>query len=143
VALDQMRSERAANELEEQIGQPPSDQQLADFTGLSLKRLQYIRGSGRPLAESTITRSSGDGGGSYDPRVRPIEESHDAWLELVYDDLDETNQYILERVLGLHGHKKTRPSQVAAQLKISPAAVSHRMAKIQYKVDQRDALGML
>jgi len=143
VALDQMRSERAAKELEEQIGQPPSDQQLADFTGLSLKRLHYIRGSGRPLAESTITRATSDGGGAYDPRVRPLEENHDVWLELVYDDLDETNQYIIERVLGMHGHPKTRPSQVAAQLKISPAAVSHRMAQIQYKVDQRDVLEML
>jgi len=110
---------------------------------LSLKRLAYIRGGRRPLAESTITRPGDEGSGSYDPRVRPLQESHDVWLELVYDDLDTTNQYILERVLGLHGHPKTKPSQVAAQLKISPAAVSHRMAQIQQKIDQREALEML
>lgn len=142
VALDQMMSEAAFKELEEKLSRPPSDQELADFTGLSLKRLQYVRGSTRPLAESTITRPGEEGGG-YDPRVRPIEESHDVWLELVYDDLDATNQYIIERVLGLHGHQRTTPSQVAAQLKISPAAVSHRMAQIQQKIDQRDVLGVL
>ncbi len=143
VALDQMQSERAARELEDRIGRPPSDQELADFTGLSLKRLAYIRGSGRPLAESTITRAGDEDSGSYDPRVRPLQESHDVWLELVYDDLEEVNQYILERVLGMHGHPKTKPSRVAVQLKISPAAVSHRMAQIQQKIDQRETLEML
>lgn len=143
VALDQMQSEAASKELEEQLGRPPSDQELSDFTGLSVKRLQYVRGSGRPLAESTITRPGEEGAGMYDPRVRPIQQDDDAWLELVYDDLDPTNQFIMERVLGMHGHEPTRSSQVAAQLKISPAAVSHRMAQIQQKVDQREALGML
>lgn len=143
VALDQMRSEAAARELEEKLGRPPSDIELADYTGLSMKRLQYIRGSTRPLAESTISRVGEEGQGGYDPRVRPLTESHDAWMEFVYDDLDETNQFIMERVLGMHGHQPTKPSQVAQMLKISPAAVSHRMAQIQQKLDQRDELGML
>lgn len=143
VALDQMQSEAASKELEEQLGRPPSDQELSDYTGLSVKRLEYIRGSGRPLAESTITRPGEEGAGGYDPRVRPIQPQNDAWLELVYDDLDKTNQYIMERVLGMHGHERMRPSHVAALLKISPAAVSHRMAQIQQKVDQREELGML
>jgi DNA-directed RNA polymerase specialized sigma subunit len=143
VALDQMQSEAAGKELEERLGRPPSDQELADFTGLSVKRLEYIRGSGRPLAESTITRPGEEGSGMYDPRVRQIQQDDDAWLELVYDDLDQTNQFIMERVLGMHGHEQTKPRQVAAMLKISPAAVSQRMAQIQQKVDQREALGML
>ena len=143
VALDQMRSEAASKELEEKLGRPPSDQELADHTGLSSKRLAYIRGSGRPLAESTITRPGDDGAGSFDPRVRPLYQSDDAWVELVYDDLDQTNQFIMERVLGLHGHAPEKPSAVAVKLRISPAAVSHRMAQIQAKLDQRDDLGML
>jgi len=143
VALDQMRSEAAARELEERLGRPPSDNEIADYTGLSMKRLKYIRGSGRPLATGTITRPGEEGAGMYDPRVRPITEEHDAWLEFVYDDLDPTNQFIMERVLGLHGHPKTRPIAVASQLKISPAAVSHRMAQIQRKIDQRESLEIL
>lgn len=143
VALDQMRSDAATRELEENLGYPPSDQQLADFTGLSMKRLQYIRGSGRPLAESTINRIGEEGQGGYDPRVRPIEQNYDVWQEFIYDDIDETNQFIMERVLGMHGHKTTKPSQVAVMLKISPAAVSHRMAQIQKKLDKREELGML
>jgi len=142
VSLDQMRTEAAAKELEEKLYRPPSDQELADYTGLSQKRLEYIRGGRRPTAESTITRQSVEGGGAFDPRVQPIEEDHSEWLELVYTDLDETNQFIMERVLGMHGHKPQKPSAVATMLSVSPAAVSHRMAQIQRKLDQRETLGM-
>lgn len=141
VAMDQMQSETAARELEEKLGRPPSDQEIADYTGLSLKRLQYVRGSTRPLAESTITRAGEEGQGGYDPRVRSLAQRPDVWLEFVYDDLDETDQFIMERVLGLHGHKPTKPSAVAKMLKVSPAAISHRMAQIQRKLDQREELG--
>ena len=143
VALDQMRSDAAGKELEDKLGRPASDQELADFTGLSVKRLQYIRDSSRPLAESTITRMGDEGAGSYDPRVQKLTTSHNAWLELVYDDLDPTNQYIMERALGMHGHPAAKPSALAKQLKVSPAAISHRMAQIQTKIDKRDELGML
>ena len=143
VALDQMRSDAATRELEESLGYPPSDQQLADYTNLSLKRLAYIRGSERPLAESTISRGGEEGLGGYDPRARSLAKPADAWEELIYDDIDETNQFIMERVLGMHGHQPTKPSQVAVMLKISPAAVSHRMAQIQAKLDKREDLGMI
>jgi DNA-directed RNA polymerase specialized sigma subunit len=142
VALDQMQTEAAFKELEDSLGRPPSDIELADSTGLSVKRLAYIRGGSRPLATSTITRTTDEGGG-YDPQVTPVVADDSVWIELVYDDLEETNQYILERLLGLHGHKPHKPGEIAKLLKISPAAVSHRMAQIQTKLDKRDDLGML
>jgi len=142
VALDQMQTEAAFKELEDKLGRPPSDMELADYTGLSVKRIEYIRNSQRPTATSTITRTT-DEGGAYDPSVKMLGESHDSWLEFVYDDLDETNQFIMERVLGMHGHEPHKPSEVAAMLKISPAAVSHRMAQIQAKLDKRDELDMM
>jgi len=142
VALDQMQTEAAYKELEDKLGRPPSDMELANFTGLSVKRIEYIRNSQRPTATSTITRST-DEGGAYDPSVTQIKPTHDSWMEFVYDDLDETNQFIMERVLGMHGHRQHKPSEVATMLKISPAAVSHRMAQIQSKLDKRDELEMM
>jgi DNA-directed RNA polymerase specialized sigma subunit len=142
-ALNQMQAAAASKELEEQLGRPPSDQELADFTGLSTKRLQYIRSGVRPVATSTITRRGEEGMGGFDPRVRDLQENHDAWLQFVYDDLDPTNQFIMERVLGMNGHPTTPPTRVAQQLRVSPAAVSHRMAHIQKKLDKRDELEML
>jgi len=143
VSLDQTRSTEAANELEDRLGRKPSDSELADHTGLSMKRLGYIRsGGGRPVAESTISRMGAGGTGGYDPGVRDLGEKADPWVEFVYDDLESTNQFILERVLGLHGHKPMSPTQVAAALKISPPAVTYRMKHIQEKLDKREELGM-
>ena len=144
VAMDQMASEAANKELEEQLGRPPSDSELADYTGLSQKRLSHIRTGGRPVAESTLTRAGQtEGSGGYDPEVRQLGTRKNEWQELVYSDVDPTNQLIMEHVLGMHGHKAQSPSAVAKMLKISPAAVSHRMATLQQKLDQRDQLGML
>lgn len=143
VSLDQMSLDSAAKEFEEQSGQPPSDEELADFTGLSLRRIQYVRKGMRPVAESTITRSSEDGSGGYDPTVQSLGESANPWTEYVYTDLDPTNQFIMERALGLHGHEQMKPGDIAKQLKLSPAAISHRMAHIQQKLDMREQLGML
>jgi hypothetical protein len=142
VALDQMETARATAELEDRFNRPPSDAELADYTGLSQKRIGYIRGSMRPTAEGTITRMKDEGGG-YDPSVKRLYDEDDAWVELVYDDSDPTDQYIMERVLGLHGHTPQNPSSVASALKISPAAVSHRMARLQQKLDMREQIGIL
>lgn len=144
VAMDQMATEAARRELEERLAREPSDQELADHTGISIKRLQHIRTGVRPVAESTITRAGeSEEGGRYDPEVRQLGARKDQWAELVYSDIDNIGQTIMERALGLHGHKPQKPSEIAKLLKISPAAVSHRMAQIQKKLDQRDELGML
>jgi DNA-directed RNA polymerase specialized sigma subunit len=142
--MDQMQTESARKELEETLAREPSDMELSDYTGLSLKRLAHIRAGARPVAESTLTRS-GQGGetGQFDPQVRQLGDRPDEWQELVYSDIDPTNQLIMEHVMGMHGHKPKKPSDVAKMLKISPAAVSHRMAQLQKKLDQRDQLGML
>ena len=143
VALDQMQTDTASGELEERLSRAPTDTELADYTGLSMKRLAYIRGSQRPLAQSTITRAGDEGTGNYDPQVTQINDDSSQWTELVYDDLDTTDQLIMERILGLHGRRPKKPNEVAKLLRVSPAAVSHRMAKIQSKLDKREELGML
>jgi hypothetical protein len=79
----------------------------------------------------------------YSPQAEPLSPDDSAWISLVYSDLGPVDQYILERVLGLHGHPPTPPSRVAKELKVSPGAVSQRMEKIQAQLDRRDELGML
>jgi DNA-directed RNA polymerase specialized sigma subunit len=144
VAMDQMATEAARKELEESLGREPSDGELADYTGLSAKRLAHIRSGVRPVAESALMRAGqAEGAGGFEPGVTQLGQRKDEWQELVYSDVDPTNQLIMERVLGMHGHAPGKPSDIAKMLRISPAAVSHRMAQIQKKLDQRDQLGML
>jgi hypothetical protein len=144
VSLDQYRTNIASKELEDRLGRPPSDSELADHTGLSVRRLEYIRRGQRPVAEGTLIQpGTEEGSGMYSPQAEGLAPDDSAWIELVYSDLGPVDQYILERALGIHGHSPTPPSQVAKELKISPGAVSQRMEKIQAQLDRRDELKML
>ena len=142
VALDLYQTEEAGKELEDKLGRTPSDEELADFTGVSLKRLGYIRQARRPVAEGTIMQSTGDAG-MYMPAVKAPQESSAAWVELIYSDLNKTDQYILERSMGLHGHQPQSQGQIAKALRLSPGAVSQRQQRIQAQLDKRDELEML
>ena len=144
VTRDQISLNNALRDMNEQLGRPPSDREIMDQTGLSAKRLGYIRQGIRPIAEGTITQSGDEeGSGQYDPSALALTRDYKPMLEFIYDDVDPTNQFIMERVFGMHGHKPTSPSQVAKRLRITPAAVSHRMAQIQQQIDKLDDLGGL
>jgi DNA-directed RNA polymerase specialized sigma subunit len=143
VALDQMRMNEAITELTDRLGRPPSDRELAEFTGLSTARLEHIRLGQKPVAEGTSTQLSAEGGGGYDPAVTGLGPDSIAWLDFVYEDLDPVNQYIMERAFGMHGHDKMTPGEIATALKLSPGAISQRMAKIQAEIDDIEDLGML
>ena len=142
VALDLYQTEESGKELEDKLGRTPSDEELADFTGVSLKRLSYIRQARRPVAQGTIMQSSGDAG-MYMPAVKAPQESSAAWVELIYSDLNKTDQYILERSMGLHGHQPQAQGQIAQALRLSAGAVSQRLQRIQAQLDKRDELEML
>ena len=143
VALDRQHLSAAEAELEDRLARPPSDSEIADHTGLSLRRLESIRKAARPVAEGTLIRPGGEeGSGMYDPATQSLApQKSDPWVELVYDDLGNIDKYILERGLGLHGHAPLPAGDIAKALKLSPGAVSQRMAKIQAMLDQRDELG--
>lgn len=143
VMRDQMIAGQAQKELAANLDRDPSDQELADHTGLSFKRLAHIRLGLRPMAEGTMTGDDTGADGGYDPASSAITKDYTSDLDFVYDDLDPTNQYIMERAFGMRGHTKIRPTDIAKQLKISPAAISQRMLGIQNKIDQlADAGGL-
>lgn len=142
VALDAQKTEAAGRELEDRLGRPASDAELSDYTNLSLKRLSHIRKARQPVATGTVMQESGDAG-MFMPAVKAPVEDHSAWIELVYSDLNKTDQYILERAMGLHGHSNLSQGQIARELRLSPGAVSQRMQRIQAQLDKRDELEML
>jgi DNA-directed RNA polymerase specialized sigma subunit len=142
VAMHLHQTAMAGQELEDRLGRPASDQELSDFTGLSLKRLEHIRRAKRPVAEGTLMQQVGDRG-MYMPEIKQLDDDSVAWAELVYSDLNDTDRFILERSLGMHGHQQLAPGQIAAFLKLSPGAISQRMQRIQTKLDQREELRMI
>jgi len=134
VSLQRKAADEAFNDLNDTLGRPPSDNEIADRLGVSTKRLAYIRKGVKPLTEHQVSQVE-------NPAVE--DRAHGAWVQFVHDSLAPRDQFILERVMGLHGNRKHTPSEVAKGLKVSVSAVSQRMAKIQQQLDQRDELGVL
>jgi len=136
VAMDQMRTNEASRELEDQRGRPPSDQELADFTGLSLKRLAHIRRGVRPLAEGQLDQPTASGDTPYMPATTSLASRKDPAVDIVYSELNPTDQFILERMVGFNGHAVATPGALAKRLKLTPAAISQRLQRIQARLDR-------
>jgi DNA-directed RNA polymerase specialized sigma subunit len=144
VALDQGHLRESEAELRDRLGRDPSDLELADHAGISRGRIRYIRGYRPGLAEGQVAAAGtaeGDDGG-YEPAVvqaDPVRQH----AEFLYHDLDPTDQVILEYTLGLNGAPVLPGNMVAARVGLSAGAVSQRKARIDQRMRELAATGVL
>ncbi len=133
--MQNMQSEREA--YREDHGRDPTAQELADRTGLSLRRISSLRQFSRePVPDSALKKEDPDAMlGAHDPG----EENR--WPgKAVYYSLGPTDQKIMEWRTGIFGSEQLPNKEIAKQLGVSAAAVSQRSAKIAEQL--REALEM-
>jgi RNA polymerase primary sigma factor len=139
VGLDYQKLHAAENELRDSLSRDPSDDELADATGLSVRRVRKVRAFNQPVATgSTVTETADE---NYDGEIASTipnqNQSADAWLEFVYGDLTPTDKLIMDMTLGRNGRRPAATQDIARRLNITPGAVSQRAAKIQALIDKR------
>ncbi len=122
------RLNAAEANLRDQLGREPTTIELADNVGLSPKRIQKIRSFKYPVPESQAEAL----GPNFSPGIQS-KKSH--WLEVIYHDLDNTDQQIMEYSFGMFGKPMLSNQTIATKLGLSPGAVSQRKAKIQKYLD--------
>lgn len=136
VIFDQQALRQHEQELTDELGRTPSDAELANHSGFSLKRIakvrQYQPGVSTGMME---TLAPGFTGG-----MQPDTRAQQSWVELVYDDLAPLDQRILEHTLGLHGRRPLSNQELARKLNRSPGAISQRKARIQQLLDKEQTL---
>lgn len=118
-----------ADRLQDELGRDPTDEELADETGLSVNRVSSVR----KKAVAAVTSSSFDETDTEDASAVPgvVEPSKVPFAqEAVYADLSPEDRFIFDSVTGMHGVPKRPGLQVAKLLGISPAAVSQRARAI-------------
>lgn len=146
VRLDSNYINTSFDELSDQLGRDPSDHELADYTGMSIKRIDKVRRFKPGISEGFASRvqSGDDGDGVSDPASRiPGMNGGDSWKDFVYDGLDDRSKLIMEHTFGMNGKKVLDNTGIAAKLRITPARVSQIRADIQKKMDSRERLGLL
>jgi len=136
VALDRKHLREAEEALRDNLGRDPSDMEIANHTGLSIKRIGYVRNAKPPANSGSILDGAGE---TYSPpSTIPGDTSReDAWQEMVYYDLGEIDQAVMDYTLGLHGAPSLTNREIANRLGVTPAAVSHRARKIQMMMDEQ------
>lgn len=133
VQLDRYRLEQAEQAMKAELGREPADSELADRTGLALKRIAHVRGFARgTLSEGQLTTPDS---GLRLPNASQVTPD-DVWVEFVHHDLGPIDQKIMEWKLGIYGKKQHSTNEVARRLGITPSAVSQRAARIAAKLEQ-------
>ncbi len=140
VGLDYQHLLSSENELRDQLGRDPSDAEIGDHTGLSAKRLAYIRQSRGSVAEGTFSPAGSTAELPASQGVNNHEEE-DAWTNFVYADLGPVDRVVLDYSLGRNGSPKLSTQQIAQRLGVTSGAISQRTAKLQALLDSRHELG--
>ena len=114
----------------DEYGREPADSELADMTGISMRRIAKVRGYAKgEMAESGLTeQDEGETAVMY-PGVSRADPNQ-IWLEYVHHDLGPLDQKILEWKTGYNGKETLSTNEIARRLGLTPGAVSQRSAKI-------------
>jgi len=135
VAARQAAAVNAATErLKDELGRDPTDEELADETGMNAKRVRDVRAKAVASVNSGMFDEAGDDDFSGTPGVVTPSQLPFA-QDVVYHDLSPEDRFIYDAALGAHGVPKTPAVEVARQLGISPAAVSQRAKAIGKQIE--------
>jgi len=129
VVLDSMRVARARAELADTLYRDPTDEEIADHTGISTRRLARLRQQSRPVSESGALWVD-DEGNENAPAV--THDTPQALLaEYVRAELSPQDRLLLDYAAGADGQPGLSGREIAQRLGITPSAVSQRLARIQ------------
>jgi RNA polymerase primary sigma factor len=135
IALDRRHLDEHEASLAAELGREPSDAELADRSGVSLRRLRRVRTYHPAAAEGAFGPEADLATDA--PGRSPWTTAH----QMVYDDLAPMDQKIMEYTFGLGGRKPLANQEIARRLKRTPGAISQRKAVIQRLLDEGASLG--
>lgn len=133
VVLARKQIEDAENELFDQLGYYPSTAEIANYTGIPVKKIAKLRSIAPAVSEGTVNSLENVEG--MHTRMLGSTSGDDAWNEYVYDTLSDRQKAVMERLYGMHGYKPESPENISKALKISRAAVSQHKKAIDKLLD--------
>ncbi|HPS76596.1 MAG TPA: sigma-70 domain-containing protein [Thermoanaerobaculaceae bacterium] len=129
----------AISQAADDIGREPTDEEISELTGLPVRRVTKIRkGIRSRVSESQYTEGFGnDDDSETDRDVTAAERTgYDDWIDAVYHDLPEVDRVVMQYRTGYRGAPVLSNVDIAKRLRLSPAAISQRVSRIQAKLDE-------
>ena len=136
VMLDRATLARTTGELAEALGRNPTDDELMDATGLSRKRMLTIRGARQQAVGQRLDESGqviSDAVDDAEPGGARL------WEDAVVEGFGPIDRKIYEWSTGSGGVRLSK-TQIAQRLKLSPAAVTQRSARIVAKLAEGEGM---
>lgn len=124
-SMEHRMVQNAANEFLDTYDREPSDLELADLTGFSLKKIQKILSGNAVMSETSQVNPETHNSTFVDSDV-----TDDDYFEYVYRSVGPIDQKIMEWSAGKYGKPQLSNLEIAKRLHITPAAVSQRRTKI-------------
>lgn len=135
-----------AKEFKDEEGREPTDEELADAAGISVKRIAQVRKM-NPVVRSVGQLEDVGGGGddAMDFSMPAVEDlgadpALNTAVEAVYDSADERDRVILEHKMGRGGKELLSNQDIAKRLGVSPGLVSQRSLNLAKNI--QDAYGI-
>ena len=123
---EQAQVKRFMASFEDEKGREPSLGEIADKLGMSLKKIDRLLSTAAVTNDSSmVSEDTGDN------LVGAKDLTDEDYFDYVYTSVGPVDQKIMEWTSGLHGKPKLSNNNIAARLRISPAAVSQRKNRIQ------------
>jgi DNA-directed RNA polymerase specialized sigma subunit len=121
---------KAEREFMDQHDREPDMLELADFSKMPLTRVQHVRKTFRATpAEASVASVMGTS-------EMAAEDHSEEAAEYIYRESDYLDRKIMEWKTGYGGNKEMAPDLIARQLKISPAQVSRRAARLALRINK-------
>lgn len=123
---------KAREEFVDETGRDPTDDELADRVGISVKRLRAVREM-TPAVMNEPQASESEDETAPDFAIyhsNPVREAGEA----VYADLDRRDRAIFDMRTGSHGRRETAGKDIASLLKVSPGYVTQRANAIAERI---------
>jgi DNA-directed RNA polymerase specialized sigma subunit len=134
VRFDLSDIRKVHNKFVDENGREPNDDELADATGISTKRIAKMRLYDRSLVnESVLAESDTDDDASSLPAVH---QAARVWEDAVYDSLSDIDKLLYDLRLGRNGRKELPVKAIARKLKMTPSAVSQRLKRINERLTE-------
>ena len=123
-------------ELSDELGAEPTDEQLADVTGISVKRLKSLKQIVRPTMGESSFEQDDEGG---DAAVYPaVDEEGDPRLreatEMIHAGLDDRDKMIFDLKTGRGGKPSIDNKSIAKRLGVSEGLISQRSLDMTNKI---------
>ena len=127
--------QQVKQDFEDTFDREPSDMELADRTGYSLKKVTKLLSGNKVTSEtSTLNPESGNSTQFFD------NTTEDDILDYVYRSVGPIDQKIIEYSSGKNGKPVLSNKEIAAKLRLSPAAISQHRNKIIAMIEETRGL---